>query len=74
MADTETIRVQRSEELPPLLTTVELAELLRLSPAAVTTARHRGQAPMSFGFKVGRKLVYRRADVLDWIEEQANRR
>jgi hypothetical protein len=70
MADTETIRVQRSEELPPLLTTAELADLMRVTPAAANTARHRGQPPFSFGFRSGRKVLYRRADVLGWIERQ----
>lgn len=44
-----------------LLTTDEVAELYRTSPATVRYWRHKGYGPP--GRKVGRKVLYDRADV-----------
>jgi len=52
-----------------LLTTTETAELLHVPVATLRWWRHVGTGPKSF--KLGaRKVMYRRADVLDWLEAQ----
>lgn len=52
-----------------LLTTSETAELLHVPVATLRWWRHVGTGPKSF--KLGaRKVMYRRADVLDWLETQ----
>lgn len=48
----------------------ELADLFNLTPAAVYTQRHRGEAPGALGVKVGRRLVWRRSDLDTWWDEQ----
>ena len=50
------------------LTTGEVAEALRTSPETVRYWRHLGKGPRSF--KVGRRVLYARADVLAWVEAQ----
>ena len=54
-----------------LLTTAEVAQLLRAPTSTVRYWRHIGYGPASFAR--GRKIVYRRADVEAWIEEQERR-
>lgn len=52
-----------------LLTTSETAELLHVPVATLRWWRHVGTGPKSF--KLGaRKVMYRRADVLGWLETQ----
>ncbi|MBM7519178.1 helix-turn-helix transcriptional regulator [Nocardioides nitrophenolicus] len=51
-----------------LLTTEEVAALLRKSPATCRYYRHIGIGPRSF--RLGRRVVYRRCDVLVWLEQQ----
>ena len=46
-----------------LLTVEQLAELLRTSPSAIHSQRHRGQAPGRFGVKLGRRVFWRRSDL-----------
>lgn len=53
-----------------LLTTAEAAEYLRLSPGALYTQRHRGEKPGAFGARVGKKLLFRRADLDRFIDDQ----
>ncbi|PSK99754.1 excisionase family DNA binding protein [Haloactinopolyspora alba] len=48
------------------MTTNELAEMLRTSPETCRYWRHRGTGPRSF--KVGRRVLYDRADVEAWIK------
>ncbi|MFE7803324.1 helix-turn-helix domain-containing protein [Streptomyces sp. NPDC057430] len=50
---------------PELLTTAELAALLRKTPNAVHVMRYRGQAPP--GFRCGRDVLYPRRGVEEWI-------
>lgn len=50
-----------------LLTITEVAELTRLPEATLRWFRHEGtKGPKSA--KLGRRVVYREADVLAWIE------
>lgn len=53
-----------------LLTVDEAAEYLRLTPGAIYTMRYRGEAPASLAIKVGRRLVFRPADLDRWMDEQ----
>ena len=50
------------------LTTEELATWLRTSPETVRFWRHVGKGPRSF--KIGRRVLYARADVLAYIAER----
>ncbi|GAA1994541.1 hypothetical protein GCM10009817_41290 [Terrabacter lapilli] len=52
----------------PYLTTAELAALLRTNPETVRYWRHVGYGP--FGLKVGRHVLYARADVDAWIAKR----
>lgn len=48
------------------LTTDEVAGLFRTSPETVRYWRHVGKGPRSF--KVGRRVLYRDADVRSWAD------
>lgn len=50
------------------MTTGEVAEALRTTDDTVRYWRHTGYGPR--GFKVGRRVLYDRADVEAWIAEQ----
>lgn len=50
------------------LTTGETADLMRTKPATLAYWRHRGEGP-PFA-RVGKRVLYRRADVLAWLEAQ----
>ena len=50
------------------MTTKEVAELCRTSQETVRYWRHVGKGPR--GFKLGRKVLYRRRDVEAWLEDQ----
>lgn len=50
----------------------ELAEYLDVSESTVHNWRYRGEGPP--GFKVGGQVRYRREDVEEWLEEQADDR
>lgn len=58
-------------EHPQLLTLSEAASYLRLTPGALYTQRARGDNPGMLGVKVGRKLVYRPADIDRFLDDQA---
>lgn len=49
-----------------LLTTNEVAELLRSSASTVRYWRHTGTGPT--GTRVGRRVLYRRRDVDAWLD------
>ena len=49
-----------------LLTTAEVAKLCRISPETVRYWRFIGEGPPSA--KVGRRVLYRRTDVLAWLD------
>lgn len=48
-----------------LLTLDEVAAMLRKSPAQCRWMRHNGTGPRSA--KLGGRIVYREADVIDWV-------
>ena len=52
-----------------LLTTAEVAQIMRSPVSTLRYWRHLGTGPHSF--RVGRRVVYRRADVAAWLHEQA---
>lgn len=58
--------------VPTLMTTKEVAALIRKTPHAVRQMRHRGIGPK--GTKVGREVLYPGAGVLAWLDalEQAD--
>jgi excisionase family DNA binding protein len=51
---------------PELLTMTEAAELLRAPVATLRYWRHLGTGPRSF--RLGRRVLYRRADLRTWID------
>jgi predicted DNA-binding transcriptional regulator AlpA len=51
-----------------LMTMPEVAELTRLPIATLRWYRHTGTGPRSF--KLSKRVMYRRADVVAWIERQ----
>lgn len=55
-------------ERPKLLNIAEVAVMTRLSEATLRWYRHRGEGPP--GFRLGRRVVYREQDVVEWIEQQ----
>ncbi len=57
----------RHEE-PVLLTLDEAAALLRTSVATLRYWRHLGVGPD--GFRLGRRVMYRREDLARWVSEQ----
>lgn len=54
--------------MPDYMTTDEVAQLLRTSPETVRYWRHIGKGPQSF--KLGRRVLYVRAEVIAWIEAE----
>jgi predicted DNA-binding transcriptional regulator AlpA len=50
-----------------LLTTAEVATITPAPASTVRYWRHVGEGPRSF--RLGKRVVYRRADVLAWIAE-----
>jgi DNA-binding transcriptional MerR regulator len=51
-----------------LLTITEAADLTRAPLATLRYWRHLGTGPRSF--RLGRRVVYRRTDLLEWIAAQ----
>ena len=58
-------------EADQLLTTAEAAELLHTPVATLRWWRYQGTGPKAFRLGA-RKVMYRRSDVLAWLEEQYN--
>jgi excisionase family DNA binding protein len=52
-----------------LLTVAEVAELTRLSPATLRYWRSTGHVQAPKSFRLGRPVMYRRADVEKWVDE-----
>ena len=52
-----------------LLTTAEVAQIMRSPVSTLRYWRHLGTGP--HGFRLGRRVVYRRADVTAWLGEQS---
>lgn len=55
-----------------LLTLQEVAEYLGVPPTTIYQWRHKGEGPP--GFRVGRHVRYRPADVEKWLEGQRDDR
>ena len=55
------------QELPFLLTTADLATLLRTTKKAIYSMVERGQLPGVT--RIGRRLMFRRNDLLRWLDE-----
>ncbi len=55
------------DALPANLTTDEVAAVFRTSPETVRYWRHVGKGPASF--KVGRRVLYARETLLDFLEQ-----
>lgn len=51
-----------------LLLLPEVAQITRRSEATLRWLRHRGEGPE--GHRSGRRLYFRRRDVLEWLHEQ----
>jgi excisionase family DNA binding protein len=51
----------------PLLLLPEVAELCRMSESTLRWLRHRGEGPP--GFRMGRRILFRRSAVHQWIAE-----
>jgi excisionase family DNA binding protein len=54
---------------PELLTITEAADVLRAPVATLRYWRHLGTGPASF--RLGRRVLYRRADLRTWIDARA---
>ena len=50
------------------LTVEEVADLFRVSVSALYTQRYRSEPPGVLGRKVGRRLLWRRADLDAWFD------
>lgn len=50
------------------LTTAEVAELYRVTPATLRFWRHRDVGPN--WAKIGRRVIYRESDVRSWMDRQ----
>lgn len=59
----------REDELPDLLTLTETAHYLRVKPKTLRNWSCLGKGPQSL--RLGGRVVYRRADVLAFRDEQA---
>ena len=57
----------RNSEFPSL-TSAQVADRLHVSQATVFRLLRRGEAPPSY--RIGRRRLYREADVLDWLERR----
>ena len=55
--------------LPEYLTVDEAADLLRTPVATLYQWRHKGMGPRAS--RVGRRLLYRRSDVISWVDSKA---
>ncbi len=52
----------------PYMEASEVAELMKRPESTLSYWRHRGEGPPYA--KVGRRVMYRRADVIAWLEAQ----
>ena len=62
------MHLQPAGHEPELLTIAEAAQLLRTPVATLRYWRHRNTGPRSF--RLGRRVLYRRDDLHDWIDTQ----
>lgn len=57
--------------LERFLTVEEVADLLRTTPSALYSSRHRSEAPGALAVQVGRRLLWRPSDLEMWLDEVA---
>ena len=62
---------QPTDHQPDLLTITEAADLLRAPVATLRYWRHLGIGPA--GFRLGRRVLYRRDDLHAWVDAKAGR-
>ena len=60
-----------ADQQPELLTITEAADLLRAPVATLRYWRHLGTGPASF--RLGRRVLYRRDELLSWIGAKHDR-
>ena len=60
-------------ELPLLLTTTELAELIRVGPSTIAWQRVHGRKPGSIAIRAGKRYLYPRDQVLAWLDDELRR-
>lgn len=53
--------------LDRLLTIEEVADLLRTTPTALYSSRHRREAPGALAVRVGKRLLWRPSDLEAWL-------
>ena len=58
-------------EAEPILTTQQTSELANIPIPTLRWWRHQGVGPRSFRLGA-RKVMYRRSDVLAWLDQQYN--
>ena len=63
-------RIQPDQLLEPLLTLQEAADYLRLTPSALYSQRYKGEDPGALGIRVGKKVLYRPADIDHFLDER----
>lgn len=63
-------RLQATASDSPLLTTADLAQLLRKAPATIRQMRHRGSGPR--GTRVGRDVLYDPDVVHAWLKAKSD--
>lgn len=63
-------RSERTTILQPLLTVKEVADYLRVTPSALYVQRHRGEEPGALGIRVGKRILYRPADIDRFLNER----
>lgn len=63
-------RIQPDQMPEPLLTLQEAADYLRLTPSALYSQRYKGEEPGALGIRVGRKVLYRPADIDRYLDER----
>jgi len=56
------------KQMPFLLTTKEVANVLRTSRKAIYSMVERGQLPGIT--RIGKRLLFRRDDLIEWLEER----
>jgi predicted DNA-binding transcriptional regulator AlpA len=54
---------------PALLTAPEVADVLRKTPAAIYKMVERDQIPSAVVIRLGRKVYFHRASLLDWLDQ-----
>lgn len=62
--------VAQTSDPDQLLTTEEVAQLTTLSVGFFEIGRSAGQRDMPPYHKVGRRVLYRRGDIMEWLEKR----